>query len=392
MRFFVDSKPLAYALNKCATVARPNATFPINRNVYIEATDAGLSILATDTLTTTVKYYVANTRITETGSALVDAQSLAAFVSARVNEIKVHTTDKNLIVKSGANRVMLRLSDGTLSGIETPLNEPIMQLSGEELSNVLSIGFLVNPEAPKLFMRGTYLNASNEHLYTMAATDGRLGYAWINLSHKQEGRFLLPQKASYQLPYFLHDDDHVDVHFWKNKIIFITDRFILSSPSVAEIDKYPAEVVERICSANQAHFITVRGTELMDILETCSVMTEGSKSGNIKKLELITDSEYRLLTIKTSEENHVGYMKWNIGIKKFEGSDFRFFLNSDFVQDIIKAIKKLSKSNLFMMDESTGLIQIGYSTETGTIYMTSGNLNAIFAIAPMVGTGVIEDE
>jgi hypothetical protein len=85
-------------------------------------------------------------------------------------------------------------------------------------------------------------------------------------------------------------------------------------------------------------------------------------------------------------------MKWNIGIKKFEGSDFRFFLNSDFVQDIIKAIKKLSKSNLFMMDESTGLIQIGYSTETGTIYMTSGNLNAIFAIAPMVGTGVIEDE
>jgi DNA polymerase III sliding clamp (beta) subunit (PCNA family) len=379
MKFLVDSKPLAYALNKCATIARPNSTYPVNRNVYIEATESGLSILATDTLTTTVKYYVAGVRITKTGSVLVDAQSLAAFVSARVDEIQVHTTEKNLIAKSGTNRIMLRLAKGALTPIEKPENEPIMQLAGEELSNVLSIGFLVNPDASRLFMRGTYLNASNEHLYTMAATDGRLGYAWISLSHKQEGRFLLPQKASYQLPYFLHDDDHVNVHFWKNKIIFITDRFVLSSPSVAEIDKYPAEAVEKICSTGQEHWVSVKGTELMDILETCSIMTEG-KSGSIKKLEFTTDSTYRLLTIKTSEENHVGYMNWNTGIKEFKGSDFRFFLNSDFVQDIIKAIKKLSKSNLFMMDESTGFIRIGYSTETGTIYMTSGNLNAIFAI------------
>jgi DNA polymerase III sliding clamp (beta) subunit (PCNA family) len=392
MKFSVDSKPFAYALNKCATVARPNATYPSNRNVFIEATDAGLSILATDTLTTTVKYYVTGVKVTETGYALVDAQSFAAFVSARASEIQAHTTEKNLIIKSGANRIMLRLSDGELAALETPLNEPIMQLSGEELSNVLSIGFLVNPEASRLFMRGMYLNASNEHLYTMAATDGRLGYAWIPINYKQEGRFLLSQKSTYQLPYFLHDDDHVDVHFWKNKIIFITHRFILSSPMVAEIDKYPAEAVVEICSAEHEHWITVNGNELKEVLNTCSVMTEGNKSGNIKRITFTTDSDYRLLTVETAAENHIGQMKWNLGIKKFAGDDFKFILNSDFVQDIIKAIEKLSKSSLFMMDQSTGLVQIGYNTEKGTIYITSNNLSAVFAIAPIVGTGVIEND
>ena len=110
MKFTVDSKSFAYALNKCASLAKNSATYPAISNLLIEAEHDLIKVSATD-VATYVTYYVDPISVTKTGTALVDAKIIAAFVSAKEGRVDAYLTKANaLMVKNGGLKIKLNQS------------------------------------------------------------------------------------------------------------------------------------------------------------------------------------------------------------------------------------------------------------------------------------------
>lgn len=382
MKFSCEQAPLAYALHKCASIARPSSTFLANRNIRLDARADGLAISATDTMSTTVTYLVREAEIDEQGFISVDGASLSAFIGAQKGYIRANSTAQNkLHITSGANKMFLRSSDYEFLPVSYSEDYFIARIRGETLKELLKISVMAdsgNIVSPQL--GGTMLALDNNHVYAMSASSGRAGYAWSEVRYESKAMFLLPPLAASRLSYFLYDDDLVGLYRDKGRLFFVTDRFSLVSSEIS--GNYPAARIVEMCSAEQNHHFTVDAGELTNILSACAVMYKGAKDNSLKRIRFSADAEYKILNISTASDNELGQMNWSLAIRDTVGMTFTFKLNALFVDTVLGVLDKLFKSDL-MYSGTTDLITIGISEATNFVYFTSKDLRAIFTIAPL---------
>ena len=146
MKFTCDSKPLAYALTKCAYISRIDRTYAVARAVNIEAVADPIApmlrLSATD-MSTTVVFYVTDVDVIEAGEMLVDTAGFAAFVSANHASISAHTTKGGkLSINGGGNRILLNKLTGSFPDEMSLLDKPTATINGKALSDILSIGLI----------------------------------------------------------------------------------------------------------------------------------------------------------------------------------------------------------------------------------------------------------
>ena len=136
-------------------------------------------------------------------------------------------------------------------------------------------------------------------------------------------------------------------------------------------------------------YADVPASEMANALEMCLVITDSTIKNQLKRIKFSLNLEYSLLDIATAEEHEIGNVEWPVPIKEKYGEDIEFWLFSDYVFDILKAIKKVAEENIFadMMGEQTIRIGKAASVVDGgndLVYFMSEKINAIFAVAPFV--------
>lgn len=398
MKFSCDSRPFAYAVNKCTRLARPNSTFPITRNVLIESNSNGLYVSATDQVSASVTYRVSGVAIDEHGSVLVDAGSLAVFLNALGAEVSAQITKAGrFLVKSGSKKISLRPNAGKLWMPEKADLKHLVTVVGSELGGLMSTSFMCMKDDPFKALSGMYFLAYDDMLYSIATTHSRIAYSWLESKGCGRGKFLLPQQTASLLSYYLEEDDIVAVSTSNDgkRLWFQTDRFTLSS---AQLDgNYPYDKIREFVLLDRQHEIKVDITEFGDALQTCFELAQVERDKS-KRVDFHADLAYHLLTISTAEENELGDMEWPLTIKEKKGKSFKLGLYSDFLEDILKAIDRLKKTNLYSMAGIGAKITIGIaeSEETlnglGNIYLSASGVNSLFIVAPMKDAELIDDD
>lgn len=396
MHFLINSHKLAYALNKCSRLARPQKTYPIARNVLIEAKDDMLSISATDMLHASVVYRLHDLTISEEGSALVDASTLAVFASAVNADLELYITKANrLMVKSKDKKISLKQGIGELVINALPEMPAVVKTSGSVLRGATGISFLCADADTFSSLAGTLITTGDGRLYSMAANTDRAGYTWANINYDGKGQFLLPQKVASLLSYFLYDEDEVDITVDGNKIWFETDRFVMSANQLNGIEKFPYDMLSEMVVANREHSIIVDIHELERALETCFALADVENKLH-RTVKFVADHNDVSLLIETSEDNELGQMNWSVLLQQMDGKPFQFYISAQYLQDLIKAVQKLTKTGLYTdIGGRTGLITIslaereimndeGESTKMyGPAMFSSNSINALFMIMPM---------
>ncbi len=394
MKFSCESKPLAYALNKCVSLCQKSATYPFVQNVLIETIDdSALKVTSTD-MATMLTYYVADSVEVKTpGVACVDAHSLTTFVSSKVGVVNSYITKADrLMTKLGGNKLSLSQIPATQFPSRPDLpDEMIVKVSGENLKAILSISFMANQDFLTSALQGTFVVVGNEYLFAMAASSGRMGYAWVPVKYKGSGSFLLPKSTAELLPRLLYDDDDVLIYVKDNKMFFVTDRFRLTCNQLQ--GKFPYEQIKGMANAPLENEIHVTAEELHDAISTCLAISKDIRNKLWKKISFNADTEYNILDISTPEENEIGHMNWVVPIRRHTDTPFSFDLYSTFAWDVMRATDRARDTELISEFMKSPRISIGYIISNGNklIRIAETGMNAVFVIAPLGQVKVKDD-
>jgi len=392
MKFSCESNDLAYALNKCASLARPSRTHPVARNVLLEADTGIVRIYATDVVSAYVVYIVNDVEVTESGTALVDAGSFSTFVNAITGTVKVRTIEKGrytgrLEVKIGMREIRLSQDTHHLPVLPVPDGlEPVMTIRGDELSDLLGISFMADRGDLIAALSGTYLYAKDNVLMAIAASSFRFASASLPTDYSKTSMFLLPASTGRLLPYYLHDDDTVSIHANEKHMWFVTNRFNFACNSINA--KYPYQIIANVLREEKPNRVSVNKYELENAIATCKQLSDVTNVTG-KRVVFLIDSEYGsnkgTITISTSAENEIGDMEWTIMTDSYEGESFSFAINVDYLGDILTALNKLAKSGILADFDGTNSVNIsaGEDANKSAIFFSSNTKNSVFAILPM---------
>ncbi len=386
MKFSCESKPLAYALNKCVTLCQKSATYPFIRNVLIETVgENALRITSTDMATMLTYYVTDGVEIKTQGVACVDAYSLTTFISSKVGTVTSYITP--------ADRLMTKLEGNKLSLSQIPSEqfpdrpnlpeEMVVKVSGENLKAILSISFMANRDLLTSALNGTFVVVGDEYLFAMAASHGRMGYAWVPVKYKGTGRFLLPKSTAELLPRLLYDDDDVLIYVKDNKMFFVTDRFRLVCNQLQ--GNFPYEQLKAMANAPIENEVFVTAEELNSAVSTCLSMSKDVNNKLWKTISFSADTDYHILDISTAKENEIGHMNWSVTIKKHTGTSFSFDLYANFAWDVMRATERARDTELISEFIRLPRISVGYIiyNENKLVRIAESGMNAVFVIAPL---------
>lgn len=395
MKFSVDSKTLAYALNKCMMLVSKSATYPFTRNFLLETLgDRVLKVTSTD-MSSMLSFFVKDTMsIDEQGVSCVDAHSLATFSSAKEGTISAKLTSAGRLLLKGSGS---QLSLAQIPDEEFPRHSPLpeqlfAEVSGDSLRQILAVSRVADHTNYTSVLSGTLLAVKDGKLQAIAASQGRAGYSWASVDSSMDASFVLPQSATNLLPILLYASDKVSIYLKDSKMFFVTDRFQLISNGVH--GKFPYEQITAMVGRPIENEIAVEHKELKTALYTCLAMTKDTNNKMWQKLSFSADTDYHILDLSTAEENEIGHMNWVIPIKNHQSVSFSFDLFSGFGWDFLKVLQR--DYELTSADEFLGepLVYIGYITHGGNrlVSIHEDGSPTSFVMSPLGKIKVVDNE
>ena len=380
MKFTVDSKIIAKALNACSKVSRfstYNPVFSMIRvtvrkpdSIKLEASDGHVNIT-----------YFLTADVEEEGVALVDCKRFASFVSARAGTVRAHSTKVRLIVNNAGGKLWLQFYTGTTLFPEPPdmpLEAPI-KLDGETVRDLMGVAFMCGKEGGSF--DGLYVAIEDGILKTVATNGFNAGYAWTSVDWDGRISFILPQYIAAALPGFVYNDDELKLYVTKKHLIFLSDEFIFSTAGLNQ--PFPYDALMRLMEFDTECEIEVDVAELADIINMASIIADSTDS-SLHRLHFDSDGLRHSLTISTPEGSQIGGMEQHINTLDHKGGDMHFVLNPAFISGLVKALEKIQRSSLFSVKDLKKKITIGKSVDSKVYYFYSPYMNAKFGIAPLV--------
>ena len=398
MKFSSLAKELGYAIEKCARMTKFKENYPEASKLLIVADKENgvINISATDGLTSTVSYFVRESvDIEQGGKVVVDARSLSVFMSSVFDEVNVYITKAGRVMfKCGAKKISLAQSE-----IEPFIPVPpqkadlVCAVNGSLLNNVLSISFISDGEKSTIpALAGVLLIFDEGMMYSMVASQGRAAYTWYAMRAKGKGRFLIPLETISLLQQYLYDSDFVDIKFDGKRLWFNVGRFILSTVQMS--GNFPYEYIAKITQLNRPYKITVSREELHEGLSTCFRLARATGNRH-KRINFDADVDYGLLSIKTVEGGEIGDIDWPITIRHHNNAHMKFSLPSNYLENIVSALDKLSSSDLMGQLRGDDNVTISYGEQDdgtlGPVFMTAETMQALFILSTLGHPEVVGD-
>lgn len=389
MKFTCMANELAYAIDKCARMSKFKENYPQARNIVIvaDADSETLRISATDVITSAVTYYVRKVNVKQGGKVVVDAKSLSVFMSSVFDEVNVYITAAGRVIfKCRAKKISLVQSTAVPIIPVRPENaQPVCSITGKLLNSVLSISFISDGEHATIpALAGVLLMFDIDNMYSMVASQGRAAYTWYSTRANGKGRFLLPLDTISLLQQYTYDSDLVDISYDGKKLWFQTGKYTLSTSQIS--GDFPYEYISKMVTLDKPYHVTVSREELHDALLTCFKLARVTADKR-KKITFVSDVDYNLFTITTDEKDEIGDLEWPIVIRGHNGTSLKFSLPTNYLENILIALEKLSSSDLMgqLRGDDNITISVGSNPEgnLGPIFMTAPTMQALFVMATL---------
>ena len=239
MKFNVNQQDLQQALNYCQGVIEKRSTLPILSNILLDASNAKLTITATD-LDLIFIHELSNIEILEEGKTTTTS-SIMYDIIRKLNSGKKINLSLSDVSKLQVESEKSIFNLNCISATEFPLtdenfNENEFSIKSKKLLKLLNkCKFSVSNDETRHYLSGIYLHQTeveDKNYLTAVATDShRMSISKIRLEDKIDFEpIILPKKTIFQLCSLLDNyDGDVKVSNIKSKIKFELNNSILIS-------------------------------------------------------------------------------------------------------------------------------------------------------------------
>lgn len=228
MKFKINSKRLANALNKVASVIERRNTIPILSNVYVSASTDGIHIEGTD-LDTVCRVHISDVVVQQDGEATINAAKLTDSIKRLPDgDCDIEVKDGHAVVKQKRSRFKI----ATLDASDWPVQKfgefrQLATVDGEYLKDVnAKVGYCVSQEEARYYLQGVNWCLVDGKVVNIATDGHRLSKIVTGLEYDGELNIIVPRKATAESAKL---DGSVKVEFNGSAIRFTSDDTVLTS-------------------------------------------------------------------------------------------------------------------------------------------------------------------
>jgi DNA polymerase-3 subunit beta len=332
MKFTVTKQALLDGLQRIQNIISTRVTLPILSNLLIEATEQGLTLVATDrevSLRTSVNAIV----IDKQGSTTLPARRLLSIVrELPVEEISFETDTRHITsIRSGASffKIFGLPKDEFPEFPSLEEKRGFIMKQGVLKDGLHKTSYSISMDASRYVLNGI-LFSFKEGSLTLVATDGRrlalcdaeLGEIKYPADHECD--FIVPTKAINELERLLLDEQEVRLFVGDNLVAFDLGESVLATKLVD--GKYPN--YRQVIPSEATERITLEREQLLQSVRRVALLSN-DRSGSI----CFHFSEHNLdITSNTPE---IGEAKESLSIV-YKGPKLSIAFNPEFLMDPLK--------------------------------------------------------
>jgi DNA polymerase-3 subunit beta len=371
MKFTISTHELNSLVNKIQTVVPLKPTIPILSNLYIEASNDELILMATD-LVVGIRCFT-NAQIHEEGSTTLPAKKFAQLIreltTARV-EISSNANQVTTII-AGTSRFKLNGMSREEFPIISNLNDAYsFQMNQKQLKNILyDAAFAVSRDDSRYVLTGILMEISQGKI-RLVGTDGKrlaLTQSDVALDPSFANRSVLPLKSVEELLKTLGDEGEVKVSILSDKVAFESDQTLLLTKLISA--EYPD--YEQVIPKQTNVSVTLHREELISLLRQVSLFTVADSNQSSIRFNL-SDGELKLLG--NSMEVGEGAVAMPVN---YHGEKIEVALNPNSLVDILRHCRE--ETVLFSLIDAYNPVILTDGEQPAVMESTS----PFFVIMPM---------
>jgi DNA polymerase-3 subunit beta len=333
MKFTCDKNALIKEIAIAQEIISSRQALSVLSNIYLETTDNGLSIKASDA------NVFFDTRvpvsIDEEGKVLVKSDTfLGVLNSIPDGDITFENNDIKMVIKPAFKKVKFHLNTMHTDQF------PEFEVSNDAVKFEMTIGdfksmikqtiFSVSDDQTRYFMNGVFFEKS-DNKFIMVATDGRrMAYAEkeiLGVVDDFEG-IIIPDKILNLILKHSSDEGNISISIKENMIFFTFGSFNFSSKLIeGQFPNY-----RRVIPENLLYQFTVDRKEILDAFRRVALLIEKKNKRIFFKL---TNNSLSVVTDSTD----TGMAEEEV-VCKYEGEDITIAFNYEYIEDPFKIISE----------------------------------------------------
>lgn len=358
MKFTIDKNLLLENLVYVTKAISPKNIIPILNGIKFELNSNGLELTASDS-ELTVKATIPTKDIKtvdKEGIAIIQSKSIidiirkmpSDFINIELQEdlkIKIYT-DKNKY-----NLNCLNVED--YPNIDIELSEKPIILKGLLIKQVIrQTAFAVSTQESRPILTGVNFHIIGNVLECIVTDSYRLAKKTITIPENvdEDINIVIPGKNIIEFDKIINDDSNVEMHIFKNKIIFIYKNIVFQTNLLN--GNYPD--ITNLIPTEFKHILEVNLNEFYASVDRAAVLTQNKDKNTIKmstkgenltvsslSSELGRGEDYLAIKKNNTEDIEISYSSKYMmdALKTFEEESILILLNTDVKPIIIKSIK-----------------------------------------------------
>lgn len=338
MKFTIDKNILLESLVNVVRAINPKNIIPILNGIKFELTSDGLNLIASDS-DLTIKSFIPSSdikSIDEEGTIIIQSKYIIDIIR------KLPSEEINIEVIDGLKiRIYTDNSQYNLNCLNTEdypqiiledSNNPIVIKSDILKSMIRQTIFAVSLQESRPLLTGLNLKINDNKMEVVATDSYRLAKKTITLdeTYPESIDITIPGKNINEFDKIMSDDDDVEIHLFKNKILFKYKNIIFQSSLLN--GNYP-----NTSNLIPTEFEIIINSSLNDFyasIDRAALLTQ-SKDKNIVRME--TNNEDLNISSYASE---IGKVEDRIKVSKNTEKDIAISFSAKYMMDALKTFNE----------------------------------------------------
>lgn len=360
MKIVIATHVFSKVLNEVSKALSNKSTIPILSEIYVNASEEGLVLMAGDGTTTMMSIIdLDEFELVESGSITLPGKMFADIVRKLSGDITIDTKDTTAIIKSKNSNFELVGMDGDEYPQIPEVKGKVVTVDGDTLRGILekSIYAASNDES-SMILTGVKFEFSEGGIKLIATNRHRLALVKKDIDCNFELSIVIGQESLSKMNKVIGKE--VELSIEPNRLIAKTEGYTFYS-RVLE-GEYPN--VSNIMTTEYKSEVTANRNEMLKAIDRVMIIAKDGNSD--KKIALINVTNEIEISSKASNKKVTETVKR----KKINGNEFKFSANLEYIEDALKVIR----------DEE---VTIGFTGELSPIFITgNGSDEEIHMVLP----------
>ena len=347
MKFTINKNIILEALNNVVKALSQKITIPVLNGIVLEVNKNNIELLASDS-ELTIKVVIDNKdiiNIEKEGKIIIQSRYILDIIRKMPSDtIYFESLDNNNIkIYSETNEFILNcynLSDYPNIPIDKSTN--VIDLKSSLLKEIFNqTSYAMSTQEVRPLLTGINIKITGDLLECIATDSYRLAKKIIKLENPIEEaiNIVIPGKSVNELVSILKDEDNVNIHLFKNKVLFIYKNIMFQTTLLNGTYPDTTNYIPR----DFEYMINLNLKEYYDAIDRASILTL-SKDKNIVKMCI---DNKKMTIFGSSAEN--GKTKEELNIESNNKQKLDISFSSKYMMD---ALKVLNTQNIILLINS----------------------------------------